>query len=317
MSLELLHSFPERLHLELTSRCNYKCITCKHGYVNYGEDLDDNILEIILNELMPHLKELELQGTGESLLSSRFMKVFQSAQSSDCRVTLITNASLLTEDLVEKFVRSNMQLVISLDGADVKTFNLHRPTGDFNRIKRNLELLLKYKKESNNTLFSSVINMVITKYNYNTILDMMNLAKHYAIDYVYASEVRECMPDKDVWNRLRIDNATNRDEITRVINKANDYSKKLGVGFSFNPYIKDHKLCKPVCVSPWKHIFIYANGDLSICCELNKVFGNISIESFKEVWNGEKLNEFRNNMILKNYDNHCVNCCLSWGLTNE
>ena len=76
MSLELLHSFPERLHLELTSRCNYKCITCKHGYVNYGEDLDDNILEIILNELMPHLKELELQGTGESLLSSRFMKVF-------------------------------------------------------------------------------------------------------------------------------------------------------------------------------------------------------------------------------------------------
>ena len=317
MSLDLVQGFPERLHLELTSRCNYKCITCKHGYINYGEDIDDNVLDVIIHDIMPHLKELELQGTGESLLSPNFFKMFQSAQENNCKVTLITNASLLTEDLVMKFVSSNMQLVISLDGADSEIFNMHRPTGDFDKIKENLELLSKYKRGSNNDLFSLVINMVITKYNYKTIVDMLNLAKRYSVDYVYASEVRECMPDENAWNKLRIDNALNREEIIENIKNADNYSKDLDIGFNFNPYIKDHKLCKTLCVSPWKHIFIYANGDLSVCCELNKAFGNISRSSFEEVWNSEKLNEFRNNMILKDYDYHCINCCLSWGLTNE
>ena len=317
MSLDLSHSFPERLHLELTSRCNYKCITCKHGYVNYGEDLDDNIINIILNDIMPHLKELELQGTGESLLSSKFMKVFQSAQENNCKVTLITNASLLTEDIIRKFVRANMQLVISLDGADSETFKVHRPTGDFDKIKSNLEMLSKYKRDSNNDLFSLVINMVITNYNYQTISDMLSFAKQYGVDYVYASEVRECMPDKKAWDKLRIDNATNREEIIRSINNACEYSKEIGIGFTFNPYIKNHKLCKTLCISPWKHMFVYANGDISVCCELNTVFGNITNSSFKDIWNGEKLNQFRNDMILKNYDYHCTNCCLPWGLTNE
>lgn len=60
--------YPKRLHLELTSRCNYKCITCAHGYCYFGEDISNYLKNIIINELIPRADYLELQGSGESLL---------------------------------------------------------------------------------------------------------------------------------------------------------------------------------------------------------------------------------------------------------
>jgi MoaA/NifB/PqqE/SkfB family radical SAM enzyme len=61
--------YPKRLHLELTSRCNYNCIICKHGYREIGNNISNRLKDVIIDELIPNASLLELQGTGESLLS--------------------------------------------------------------------------------------------------------------------------------------------------------------------------------------------------------------------------------------------------------
>lgn len=310
-------SYPERLHVELTSRCNFKCRTCRHGYENYGEDLDEDVCEILVNDIIPNLKEIELQGTGESLLSHNFYKIFNAAKASHCKLILITNASLLNDSLIRDMVSSNMQLVISLDGADGKTFEKHRPIGNFKTILNNLYQLKKYRDEASNSDFSLVINMVVTKINYMTVNSMIDLASDLGVDYLFASEVRECMPDKDTWNLFRLDNIDTRYEIENIMEECKSYAESKGIGFNFNPYLENRKQKKRLCISPWKHMYLYSNGDLSVCCELNTEFGNIKRLSFGEVWNGQKLNDFRNDMLMNEYDNHCLNCCLPWGLTNE
>lgn len=309
--------FPQRAHIELTSRCNFKCLTCKHGYTEYGEDLDDTICDELISNVIPNLKEIELQGTGEALLSKNFPKIFQAAVlNQQCRIILITNGALLTGELIEKMVLANMQLVVSLDGPDACTFAQHRPVGDFMTVIRNMKRIQELRLQRGNPKFSFVVNMVVTKWNYQKISSMIDLLSSIGVDYLFASEVRECMPDKQTWDKLRLDNIEDRESFSSLIESFAVKATKCGLGFKFNSLCQNKPLKKANCVSPWKHIFIYANGDISVCCELNNAFGNMSNNSLKEIWNSEKLNQFRNDMIFKNFDCHCLNCCLPWGLTS-
>ena len=69
------------------------------------------------------------------------------------------------------------------------------------------------------------------------------------------------------------------------------------------------KVRKPaLCGYLNKNLFIGSNGDVVICCiDYNHkyVAGNIQEQSLEEIWNGEKMNEFRKNHI--GFD-ICINC---------
>ncbi len=308
--------FPTRAHLELTSRCNFKCLTCKHGYTEYGEDLNDTICDELIANVIPNLKEIELQGTGEALLSKNFPKIFHAAAlNQQCRIVLITNGALLTEELIEKIVLANMQLVVSLDGPDAFTFAQHRPVGNFMTVIRKMKRIQELRLKHGNPKFSFVVNMVVTKLNYQKIPAMIDLLSSIGIDYLFASEVRECMPNKRMWNKFRLDDIEERAKFDFLIESFAAKAKEGGLSFRFNPLLRNETIKKKICVSPWQHVFVSANGDISICCEINQSFGNIKKNSFSEIWNGELLNNFRNKMLLGEYDNRCLHCCLPWGIT--
>jgi MoaA/NifB/PqqE/SkfB family radical SAM enzyme len=308
----------ERIHVELTSRCNFKCVSCRHGHEVYGNDLGDAMCDMLIHELMPGIKEIELQGTGESLLNQNFEKIFEAANmKKTCRIILITNASMLTEEWIARFTRANMQLIISLDGTDVHEFKLHRPVGDFVQIMENMHKIRHIKANNINNYFSFVINMVITKYNYRSIKKMIDLAYVTGADFLFCSEVRPCMPNLSAWNILRLDNMAGRVAFNAYISECSCYAVEKKIGFYFNPYTENKHRKKSICPAPWRHIFIQSNGDVSPCCEINAGFGNINKNDFLEIWNGEQFNDFRNRMLLGDYDRHCAQCCLPWGLTGE
>jgi MoaA/NifB/PqqE/SkfB family radical SAM enzyme len=311
-----LLAYPERIHIELTGRCNFKCVICRHGYESYGEDLNEHLCRILMNELMPHAREVELQGTGESLLNPCFEKIFDAAAADKWRrINLITNASLLTPELMKRFVISNMQLVVSLDGTDKSEFKLQRPIGDFEAIISNLHTMREIRRNMGHT-FSCAINMVCTRFTRNSVHKMIDLASELNIDFLFVSEVRPCMPP-DNWENLRIDNLYDRPLFDVYIENCARYAMSKNIGFRFNPYRVNKNIKKKICAAPWKHIYLYSNGDVSSCCELNCRHGNLQTEQFTAVWNGSSLNDFRTNMLMGNFDLHCLNCCLPWGLTGE
>jgi radical SAM protein with 4Fe4S-binding SPASM domain len=307
----------DRIQIELTSKCNFKCLTCKHGFEDYGEHLDDKVCDVVCYDIIPYSKEIELQGTGESLLSPHFHRVLNTAIQHSCYVILITNASLLNDDLINKFISANMQLIVSLDGANANTFSLHRPIGSFSDIINNLSKIVRYKVNHSCSNFSLVVNMTVTKLNYREIPQMIELLSSLGIDYLFASEVRECMPDRTIWDSFRLDNIKDRAEFDTKIKQYAELAQTHELGFSFNPYLQEKKLKKKICPSPWKHLFVKANGDISVCCELNNYFGNLKTDTIQEIWNNTNLNAFRNEMLLGVYNRHCLNCCLSWGLPYE
>jgi MoaA/NifB/PqqE/SkfB family radical SAM enzyme len=265
---------------------------------------------------MPHAKEIELQGTGESLLNPCFENIFEAVVADERRrINLITNASLFTHELINRFVKSNLQLVISLDGSNKSEFKMHRPVGDFDVIINNLNMIRGMRKNASHA-FSCVINMVCTQFTRNSVHKMIDLASDLGIDFIFVSEVRPCMPDEN-WEKLRLDNIENRPAFDVYIAKCAHYAANKNIGFYFNPYNADHIIKKKICAAPWKHIYLYSNGDIASCCEMNCKYGNLQTERFISIWNGDHLNAFRSNMLMGEYAPHCLKCCLPWGITYE
>jgi MoaA/NifB/PqqE/SkfB family radical SAM enzyme len=269
---------------------------------------------MLIADVLPGLDVLELQGTGESLLSTRIKDFINAAIANNTEGTLITNGSLLDDDIMRLLVMVGTQLVISLDGSNETLYAMHRPVGSFNKVIENIERLNRIRQSGTATGFSLVVNMVLTKLNRNDIPDMIDMLSKLKADYLFVSEVRKCMPDSAVWGNLNLLAESSSSEFNAMIEDCKLLAKKKGIGFGFNPNTKPGGIKKTICESPWKHVFVSANGDVSVCCELGMVFGNLYKQNLTEILNGESLLKFQSDMLNGNYDNHCLSCCLPWGL---
>lgn len=67
------------------------------------------------------------------------------------------------------------------------------------------------------------------------------------------------------------------------------------------------------CLNPWNYLNIEYDGDCYFCCSIysidKKPIGNILEQSFDEIWNGEKAQEFRKSIIEAKYSHCNVNFC--------
>ena len=94
-------------------------------------------------ELHPDLEHLELQGEGEPLLNANFISMLELARERDLRVSVITNGSLLSPDIVEALLRLEVSSIhCSLESAEPNLFREIRG-GKFEKLKTGLTLLVR------------------------------------------------------------------------------------------------------------------------------------------------------------------------------
>lgn len=111
--------FPEGLHVELTSACNLNCFYC---YRDSGPAVKENrlptrkLLEILFTLATKGLQVVELTG-GEPLLHPDFISILDFCCRTFAQVSLLTNATLIDDGLIEKMLpyRNKIIINISLD----------------------------------------------------------------------------------------------------------------------------------------------------------------------------------------------------------
>lgn len=72
---------------------------------------------------------------------------------------------------------------------------------------------------------------------------------------------------------------------------------------------------KIICNYPWTHFEANnPNGDVTICCDNNCVLGNVNEQSIMDIWNGEKYQKIRSNMLNEGAYKVCSpNCAVLKG----
>src|ERR1051325_11597768 len=69
---------------------------------------------------------------------------------------------------------------------------------------------------------------------------------------------------------------------------------------------------KAFCMKPWVHLFVSHFGTVVPCCLTpwgkEQALGDINEQSVQEIWNGERMRQFRLKMLNDEQDNRCHQC---------
>jgi len=73
-----------------------------------------------------------------------------------------------------------------------------------------------------------------------------------------------------------------------------------------------------ICYNPWTHFEVNnTNGDVTMCCDVGTVLGNVNKQSIKSIWNSEEYQQIRKQMYNDGADKMCgSNCLLLNGMKN-
>ncbi len=189
---------PHTVQIDLTDKCNNTCIACwvhsplidKSQVFPEGEKkIPFNLAGTLIDDLYKlGTREIILSGSGEPLLYPRIREVIKSIKARDIYLNIITNATLIDEEMAQLFVRHKVDLITaSIWAGSGRAYALTHPgktEEDFENIKSNLSVLAFYKKKHNFLKPHLKLYNVICSKNYNDIKEMVDFAKDVDCDSV-------------------------------------------------------------------------------------------------------------------------------------
>ena len=286
----------------------------------------------VVDEVHKYNPIIQLFG-GEPLLYKGFDELIWYIKKRRLRCHIVTNGTLLNEKapiLVENQVD---EIWVSMDGPKDIHDEIRGIKGTYDRVIEGIETLIQVKKSKGfkKPLISFIYT--ITDKNYTSMNEFMQLIEGYEIPLVLFSHTlflseellkrhksqfdRLLKTNSKEWEGYVIDMAKHID-INRLTECIREVKKKYYERLTFSPdlsegelhaYYKDYSYSVDrMCYAPWLTAVISPEGNISPCSDY--VIGNIRDRSFDEIWNGEKVKNFRRTLVKRQKFPVCDRCCM-------
>ena len=324
---KICKTYPKILGVGLSNRCNINppCVMCSQRNLKNIEekDMPEEILKK-LEDLIKKSKVLSLHGTGEPLLSSRLFDTIKLTKE-DCWINFNSNGLLLTKDMSNKIINSNIKLInFSIDAAAPQTYQKIR-RNNLQKLKENIKYLQELKKQKNKTFPIIRINIVLMKENLSELPDFFYLAKELRAEGVHVYLLNKKNKTYTVKNKdfnfdyfeQMID--TNSPLFKRTIKKSQEISEKTNIRFYSNykeisdllkkKQIKSKKLQEDIvlCKKPWTSALIKQDGQVKFCCFSSEI-GDLKDKTFEEIWNSPNARQIRKKILNNRLPEKCSRC---------
>lgn len=179
------------INFHLTEKCNFQCAYCFAKFNNLEELKIDEWVKVV-DKVHEYFKtnsivngRINLAG-GEPLLLNYLDGLIEYINSLNIKVSIITNASLLTKEKIQSWIGKVDTIGISIDSINRKTNLLIGRHCNGNIIDIcNLLDVLNYAKENN---IKIKINTVVSKFNLHE--DMLDMYNQIEFDRIKLMQVR-------------------------------------------------------------------------------------------------------------------------------
>jgi len=289
---------PWRIQIEPTSKCNLHCLSCSRS--TYSKDMigDMNLndFKYIINTI-PNLLYAKIQGMGEPFFNKEIVNMLKYCKKKNIVTEIITNGTIFVEESLNYLDR----LGFSFDGGTKETFELLRPGANFENVINNIKKAVKLREKT-------IIMMVVTvsNNNINELTEIVDLAWSLKVNSIHFGLVEQWIVDQNE-KRKEVFNLIPKNYRQKIV-KAVKYAEEFGLQTSFNL----NRDWAKTCLWPWHGLFITYDGFITPCCirpdkrVIN--FGNVLKESFHEIWNNKKYQQFRISLKENKPTNICKNC---------
>jgi len=300
--------------LEVTSKCNLKCIMCPRVSIPRQWSSGNMSMDIFkrVSEYFHYSRVVYLSGWGEPLLHEKILDMIRLAKEAGCIVGFTTNGMLLTEHLSRELLKLKLDmLAFSIDGATPQTYESIRVGGKFDQLIENIKTLSMLKRKARSKKPEVIITFLMMKKNINELPSVVDLAHELMADRVVATNL-DCVV-KFLDEKLHIFSCNSpKRKFVEKIEEAKAKAENLKIPFYAYPVeLRPTAVCD---ADPLRNIFFTWDGMVAPCVYASlpirqgfiprifcgkqyKIprlsFGNIIREDLLDIWNKREYREFR------------------------
>jgi radical SAM protein with 4Fe4S-binding SPASM domain len=259
-----LKSLPVNITIEPCNICNLSCPGCVTG-VKHPGSIEPGMLSFeqfkyIFNQVKDYVFNISLYKWGEPFLNKDIFLMFNYASSNRCGTTVHSNFNIFNESMAEQAIKTKLtHIYLSIDGATQETYEKYRRGGDLGLVLKNIETLVKKKKEAKSKFPIITWKYLIFPHNSREIELARIKSKELGVDAFEAF-------------RANLDNVS-----TFGAGKFYDLANEC-----IRTFAADN------CEALWDGIIIYPDGSVFPCCQSFRkkdIFGNIYNQPLSQIWN--------------------------------
>lgn len=288
------------LHVEITSKCNERCIHCYIPHENKISNIDPDLFYDVLNQCKNmRLLHLTLSG-GEPMLHKNFCDFLRKCEEFNFSVNVLSNLTLLNDEAI-KVMKANPLL-----GVQVSLYSMNPEIHDeITQLKGSFEKTIKGISKLLENDIPMQISCPIMKQNKNCYGEVIKWAEMHKIpvgdDYVIIAKYNhstnnlDCRLSFPEVKQLIIDKAASNPNYLERMKKEAEKHKY---------YTADDFVCS-VCHSS---ICLDVNGNVYPCAGWQDyVVGNVKKSSLKEIWKNSAKVLYLRGLRKKDFPK-CIEC---------
>ncbi|MDD2981002.1 MAG: PqqD family peptide modification chaperone [Hespellia sp.] len=307
VTIRYANMYPRVVSLEITNRCNIKCLHCYGNFDNTNEEFMplERVKKLLddLNDIGVFI--IELTG-GECLTHPNFKEILSYALSLDfVRISILTNGIALTDTIMDLIIQNKNRIYVQIDLHSLRDSYLSWFTGacnTLNIIQRNI----RYLADAGLTMRVATI---ITKRN---ITEMQEIAK-----WVFDMGIRQYAPSLVI--KLGRANFSNTDillDSEEFIEMFNDNVKMINIKFDGIIKLNENNGFQGAnCGCLTSHVAIDTYGRIKICTMdtlecISTNWGNVFEKRIQEIYddNQKQFISFSRIPVPKADSKECVGC---------
>jgi len=277
-------SVPHLVHIETTYACNSDCVFCynpRRGE-KFSKEKIDPIVKSIFESWVPHVY---LIGGEPSLLGTRQINQYTDLLAERSSVTIVTNGLICLRGLTQKMACVGVPI-----HGNEKTHERHtQRSGGYRRTIRSIEYYV-----------SRGIDVrcipVLTSWNYDQMYDVIRLAKELGMESVFVDRFEDGGLGSCRASDLKPSLEQFKDSLGQMIAARDDFNIPVGFGTAI-PYCLDPRLMtermSANCGVGVTFAAVNPEGDVRICNQSERVYGNVLRTPIEKIWADRSLDEFR------------------------
>ncbi|MHB0857923.1 MAG: radical SAM protein [Anaerolineae bacterium] len=321
---------PLYVDLDLSERCNLRCIGCPYHsplveaplvHAGASRDIELDLVQRLCQELLPlGTRTVVLQGAGEPLLHPRAAEVVAILKASGMHVTMLTNGTLLDRAMVQALVGSGLDVLkVSLWATTPEAYAQNYPGTNpsyLNRVLEGLELLREHKGERTSAPLQVWIHHPINRVNCHDLHSVTSLALAKGCDGLSFSPFTTFFGTVSDYAPTPEEEAVVRRTLTDLRPRLESVPMEHNIDQVLLRYRMGHALGSDMpCYVGWYHARVRVDGTVQPCGRCTVVLGSLQDGTFAEVWRGAPYQDFRRQAMtcegLSALSEHCdcSYCC--------
>lgn len=229
-----VENVPYYYEVHLSMPCNEKCIMCVPDGKHKRDQISFEEFTAFFDQIKPVAEHLTLIG-GETFMYPWFNEVLDLLAQHPIKVTIITNATMLTEKITPRLLALHgLELKFSIDAATRETYYRIRGRDVFDKVIANISRFTDLSRGLPH--IRPILVFVVMRENLDEVLPFVDLARSLDVESVYFQPVKHV-------SKWKVSNGTGwlfdgsvqsvesfADEYNDVMRQAREKCERLGLG---------------------------------------------------------------------------------------